>query len=134
MVIVSINNWYWCYYPILFFAGNVSIETRPNKIKELHWLSKLTGHRATYDLGFKNIKKCGKISGKLRLPVTEALHIKGECGTLVILRRTEVIDGSKPPGTQARQRLFMQQNGSCFLHQFYESISFYCGIEIIVIE
>lgn len=133
MVIVSINNWYWCYYPIFFFAGNVSIETRPNKIKELHWLSKLTGHRATYDLGFKNIKKCGKISGKLRLPVTEALHIKGECGTLVI-RRTEVIDGSKTPGTQARQRLFMQQNGSCFLHQFYESISFYCGIEIIVIE
>lgn len=55
----------------------------------------------------KSSKKRGKISGKLRLPVTEALHIKGECGTLVILRRAEVIDGSKPPGTQARQRLFI---------------------------
>lgn len=39
--------------------------------------------------------------------MTEALHIKGECGTLVILRRAEVIHGSQPPGIQAGQRLFI---------------------------
>lgn len=39
--------------------------------------------------------------------MTEALHIKGECGTLVFLRRAEVIHGSQPPGIQAGQRLFI---------------------------